>query len=135
MQQLLTYADVKAHMGHDLFVSHEGGRQDPASVSIECADCEDSPVLATFERPETAAGFKVRKTRPVEMYYGNPSPQTWDTFDVAVPVDTPADRIAAAAGEAARRDLERLGVEAAFYGVYFIPDLTELKDEEDDDAG
>jgi len=74
-----------------------------------------------------------KKDRPIEIYvgYSNGSDAGhWGTEYVRIPLDTPEEKIAAVACKAMQTMLDDRGVEnAAFFGVYNIPDP---EDEEDD---
>lgn len=135
MNAIPTYADLKKHLGHEVRLKYRGPKRDPTMVALECEECEDEAgVLLVLERPPAVGpGFQVRTTRPVEMFFGTPD-HLWATREVHIPIDTPEDRVAAVAEQVALADLGKAGVEVAFVGVYFVPDLADLEDVEDEEA-
>lgn len=46
----------------------------------------------------------------------------WNTHQISIPADTPEDRIEGVAWIAMEQQLQKQGVEAAFFGVYSIPE-------------
>ena len=120
-----TFAKLLGHRGHKLRLDWHDYNGETYGIDIICVTCQDS--LFTFYKPWVS---KTRKTRFVEMYYGDNETKSWDTIEIEIPADTPDNRIKDMADQAMLREMQKRNIAAAFWGVRHIEEM-EWEDEND----